>query len=105
MHIFQRDISSTELAKKRRRLIKKVAVICGAITIAVLIYLVPIAVGESIGTNTNTRFPHRLNPPPGNFTSVSIDCTQTSSTRNITAALNLAIIGYSSSQWVVACCR
>lgn len=79
-------------AKKRRRLIKKVAVICGVITIAVLVYVVLSgALGSSLNQYSHP-LPESAVPSPGISPVPSSTATQTSLIRNITDAINPAII-------------
>jgi len=79
-------------AKKRRRLIKKVAVICGLITIAVLVYVILSGALVSSLNHYSHPLPESAEPSPGTFPVPSSTAPQTSLTRNMTDAINPAII-------------
>jgi hypothetical protein len=80
------------VAKKRRRLIKKVAVICGAITIAVLVYIVLIGALVSPLNQYQHPLPASAEPSPVTFPVSPSTVPLTSLTRDMTTAINPAII-------------
>ena len=79
-------------AKKRRRLIKKVAVICGVITIAVLVYAVLSGALVNSLNHYSHPLPESAEPPSGSFPVPSSTAPRTSLTGNMTDAINPAII-------------